>query len=124
MSSNDSRNICVAAEGLRQPVEGHLLAKAIGDVAQVDQQRGPMPFENLCMKVFTFPAPHTIDEMLHMTRSLLRGAGRRNVLDRHALTIAFGKELAVPDHAFVRVELVGDLPLVCPRPGRELHATA
>ncbi len=56
--------------GLRQPVEGQIFAKPVGDIAQVDQQGGRMPFEDLGVKVFPFPAADAIDEVLHMPRSL------------------------------------------------------
>ena len=50
-----------------------------------------------------------------MWRGPCSGApGGGKFVDRHAFALAFGKELAVPDHALVGVELVGDLPVLVP----------
>src|SRR5438876_961580 len=79
---------------------------AIGDVAQMTERAGKMPFMNIRREVFALSASDAVDEVLEV--SALGGV----VIDlgqRFAIAFAARKELAVLDHAGFEEQFVGDL---------------
>ena len=73
---------------------------------------GPMPFEDFGVEVLALAAADAVDEVAEMRGPCSGCPEAGTSFDRLALVLALGKELAVLDHAFVGVELVGDLAVL------------
>ena len=70
----------VAAEGLRRLVEGDFFAQAVRDVAQVGQQRRPVPFEDLGVQFLALSAADAVDEVAEVEPPEVGEAADRSAL--------------------------------------------